>query len=91
MSEFTSKTPTQEPGYETAMKVVFQWNYDPEVDELRNLYVKATEAQWVAARDLDWEPADRPREVRDDAARHGRADRAHVVLALAARRRRDSS
>ena len=37
------------------------------------------------------EPADRPREVRDDAARRGRADRADVVLALAAARRRDSS
>jgi hypothetical protein len=54
MSEFKIETPTQEPGYETAMKVVFQWNYDPEVDELRNLYAKATEAQWVAGRDLDW-------------------------------------
>jgi hypothetical protein len=57
MSDFTLKTPTQEPGYETAMEVVFQWNYDPEVDELRNLYTKAAEAQWVGARDIDW---DRP-------------------------------
>jgi hypothetical protein len=55
MSDFTLKTPTQEPGYETAMEVVFQWNYDAEVDELRNLYVKAAEAQWIADRDLDWE------------------------------------
>ena len=39
------------------MKVVYQWNYDPEVDELRRLYVKATEAQWISSRDLDW---DRP-------------------------------
>jgi hypothetical protein len=57
MSEFTLKTPTQEPGYDTAMEVVFQWNYDPEVEELRNLYTKAAEAQWVGARDIDW---DRP-------------------------------
>jgi hypothetical protein len=55
MNEFTLQTPTQEPGYKTAMEVVFQWNYDPEVEELRNLYVKAAEAQWIAARDLDWE------------------------------------
>jgi len=55
MSEFTLRTPTQEPDLSTAMQVVYQWNYDPEVDELRRLYVKATEAQWVAERDLDWE------------------------------------
>ena len=57
MSEFTITTATQEPRLETAMQVIYQWNYEPEVDELRNLYVKATEAQWVAERDLDW---DRP-------------------------------
>jgi hypothetical protein len=57
MSEFSVHTPTQEPDLDTAMKVVFQWNYDPEVEELRRLYVKATEAQWIASRDLDW---DRP-------------------------------
>jgi len=55
MSDFTLKTPTQEPGYGTAMNVVFQWNYDPEVEELRNLYVKATEAQWISERDLRWD------------------------------------
>jgi hypothetical protein len=57
MSEFSLQTPTQEPDLDTAMKVVFQWNYDPEVEELRRLYVKAAEAQWISARDLDW---DRP-------------------------------
>jgi hypothetical protein len=55
MSDFTITTPTEEPGYDTAMKVVFQWNYDPEVEELRNLYVKAAEAQWVGARDIRWD------------------------------------
>ena len=70
------------------MEVVFQWNYDPEVEELRNLYVKATEAQWVAERDLDW---DRPIDLvkfATHAARRRRADREDVVLALAAARRR---
>lgn len=57
MSDFALTTPTQEPGLDTAMKVVYQWNYDPEVEELRRLYVKAAEAQWVAERDIDW---DRP-------------------------------
>jgi P-aminobenzoate N-oxygenase AurF len=55
MSDFTVTTPTQEPGYKTAMEVVFQWNYDPEVEELRNLYVKAAEAQWISTRDLRWD------------------------------------
>ena len=71
MSDFTLTTPTQEPDLETAMKVVYQWNYEPEVEELRRLYVKAAEAQWVAERDLDW---DRPidlAQVRDHAARRG--------------------
>jgi hypothetical protein len=57
MDNFTLDTATQEPGLDTAMKVVYQWNYDPEVDELRRLYHKATEAQWIAEREIDW---DRP-------------------------------
>lgn len=55
MSDFAIDTPTQEPGLETAMKVVYQWNYDPSIDELRNLYHKATELQWVGERDIDWD------------------------------------
>ena len=54
MNDFKLTTPTQEPGLASAMQVVYQWNYDPEVDELRRLYVKAAEAQWVSERDLDW-------------------------------------
>ncbi|HUI28342.1 MAG TPA: ferritin-like domain-containing protein [Candidatus Kryptonia bacterium] len=57
MSDFNVKTSTQEPDLDTAMKVIYQWNYEPEVEELRRLYVKAAEAQWVAERDVDW---DRP-------------------------------
>ena len=34
MSEFTLKTSTQEPDLPTAMQVIYQWNYDPEVEEL---------------------------------------------------------
>jgi hypothetical protein len=57
MSDFALTTPTQEPALATAMQVIYQWNYDTEVEELRRLYVKAAEAQWVGERDLDW---DRP-------------------------------
>jgi hypothetical protein len=55
MNDFTLETPTQEAGIATAMEVVYQWNYDAEVEELRSLYVKAAEAQWIGARDLEWE------------------------------------
>jgi ribonucleotide reductase beta subunit family protein with ferritin-like domain len=55
MSDFTLTTPTQEPGLDTAMEVIYQWNYDAEVEELRRLYVKAAEAQWVAEREIDWD------------------------------------
>ena len=55
MSDFRVTTATQEPDLDTAMKVVYQWNYEPQVEELRRLYVKAAEAQWVAERDVDWE------------------------------------
>ena len=55
MSEFSLTTPTQEPDLDTAMKVIYQWDYDPSVEELRRLYVKAAESQWVAERDIDWE------------------------------------
>jgi hypothetical protein len=55
VSEFSLKTPTQEPDLSTAMQVIYQWNYDPEVEELRNLYVKAADAQWISEKHLDWE------------------------------------
>ncbi len=55
MSDFAVTTPTQEPDLDTSMKVIYQWNYNVEVEELRRLYVKAAEAQWVAERDVDWE------------------------------------
>ncbi|MDX2166513.1 MAG: ferritin-like domain-containing protein [Deltaproteobacteria bacterium] len=60
--DFSIETPTQEPGIGTAMQVVYQWNYEPQVEELRRLYVKATEAQWIAEREIDWDqPIDRTR------------------------------
>jgi hypothetical protein len=55
MSQFDIISATQEPDLSTAMKVVYQWNYGSEVEELRSLYVKALESQWIADRDLDWE------------------------------------
>ena len=39
MSQFEIVAATQEPDLSTAMKVVYQWNYGSEVEELRSLYV----------------------------------------------------
>jgi hypothetical protein len=55
MSQLDIVSTTQEPDLSTAMRVVYQWNYGSEVEELRSLYVKALEAQWIAERDVDWE------------------------------------
>ncbi len=54
MADFTLKTDTQEPDLSTAMQVIYQWDYDATVEELRNLYVKAAEAQWIGDKQLDW-------------------------------------
>jgi hypothetical protein len=37
-----------------AMQAVYNWNYEPEIDELRTLYANGLERQWIAMRDLDW-------------------------------------
>lgn len=55
MSDFRLTTDTEDPAFDTETKVIYQWNYDPEVEELRRLYVKAAEAQWVSERDLEWD------------------------------------
>jgi hypothetical protein len=55
MTDFKLTTDSEEAGLSTAMEVIYQWNYDPAVEELRRLYVKATEQQWIAERDLDWD------------------------------------
>jgi hypothetical protein len=53
--QFSLQTDTQAPDLDTSVKVIYQWSYEPELDELRRLYVRAAEAQWVAERDIDWE------------------------------------
>ena len=40
MSDFEIDTKTQEDPFATSMEVIYQWNYEPEVEELRRLYVK---------------------------------------------------
>jgi len=49
--------PEQAPRTDTvrsAVDAIYNWNYEPEIDQLRTLYVNALDGQWIAMRDLDW-------------------------------------
>jgi hypothetical protein len=52
--------PAQTESVRAAFDAVYNWSYEPEIDELRTLYANALERQWIALRDLDWRsPIDR--------------------------------
>jgi hypothetical protein len=38
-----------------ALTAIYNWSYQPEIDQLRTLYANALERQWIALRELDWE------------------------------------
>jgi hypothetical protein len=38
-----------------ALQAVYNWNYGSEVEQLRTLYAKGLDLQWIAMRDLPWE------------------------------------
>jgi len=47
--------PERGDAVDVACDAVFNWDYAPEIDQLRTLYANGLERQWVAMRDLDWE------------------------------------
>jgi len=47
--------PVQTESVRSAMDAIYNWNYEPEIDELRTLYAKGLDLQWIGLRDLDWE------------------------------------
>lgn len=47
--------PVPTDGVRTAFDAVYNWNYEPEIDELRTLYANALDRQWIAMKQLDWE------------------------------------
>lgn len=52
--------PIPTEGVQTAAEAIYNWNYEPEIDQLRTLYANALDRQWIAMRDLDWDaPIDR--------------------------------
>ncbi|MCZ6785150.1 MAG: ferritin-like domain-containing protein [Proteobacteria bacterium] len=54
-TELPEKHPVQTEGVKTAMEAIYNWNYEPEIDQIRTLYAKALDLQWIAIKDLDWE------------------------------------
>ncbi len=47
--------PGEGQAIETAFTAVYNWNYEPEIDEIRTLYANGLDRQWIAMRDLDWD------------------------------------
>jgi hypothetical protein len=49
-AQFSLRTDTQAPDLDTAVKVVYQWSYGPELEELRRLPgLPADTAAWVSS------------------------------------------
>lgn len=50
-----SERPPSTESTRAALTALYNWNYEPEIDQLRTLYANALERQWIGVRDLDWE------------------------------------
>jgi hypothetical protein len=50
----SDRHPVQTDGVRAAFDAVYNWNYEPEIDELRTLYANALDRQWIALKQLDW-------------------------------------
>lgn len=46
--------PMQTDGVKTSLEAIYNWNYEPEIDQLRTLYANALDRQWIAMKELDW-------------------------------------
>ncbi len=55
MTTLPEKHPESTHGVKAAMEAIYNWSYEPEIDELRTLYANALDRQWIALRDLDWD------------------------------------
>jgi hypothetical protein len=55
MSTLPESHPQQTEAVKASLEAVYNWNYDPQIDQLRTLYANGLERQWIAARDLDWD------------------------------------
>lgn len=55
MAELPTRHPVHGESTDAALRAIYSWNYESEIEELRTLYANALDRQWVAMRDLDWE------------------------------------
>ena len=55
LPELPASHPAQTDEVGTALRAIYNWSYEPEIDALRTLYANALERQWIAVRDLDWQ------------------------------------
>jgi hypothetical protein len=59
-AQLPDRHPVPSESVHAAMDAVYNWNYEPEIDELRTLYANALDRQWIGMKQLDWEqPIDR--------------------------------
>jgi rubrerythrin len=42
------------PHVHAAFDAIYNWDYEPEIEELRTLYANALDRQWIALKQLDW-------------------------------------
>jgi rubrerythrin len=55
MSSLPRRHPSEGDALQAGLEAVYNWNYEPEIDQLRALYANGLERQWIAVRDLDWD------------------------------------
>jgi hypothetical protein len=55
MTSLPDRHPARGAGVRTAFEAVYNWDYAPEIDELRTLYANALDRQWIALKQLDWQ------------------------------------
>jgi len=54
-AELPDRHPADTDAVAASLEALYNWDYEPEIDELRTLYANALDRQWIALRDLDWE------------------------------------
>jgi hypothetical protein len=50
-----SDKPEHGDSVRAALDAVYNWSYDSEIEELRSLYAKGLNLQWIATQELNWE------------------------------------
>ncbi len=51
----SERHPIPTEGVGVALRALYTWHYESDVEKVRTLYANALERQWIGLRDLDWE------------------------------------